>query len=161
MELGRKLTKNSDNLCSTDRTMVDVIARAEGLNGHIGGYRIRRCMPHYHTPLPRCSMVDISTVGIVSVPKRSALKTSRRELSEDVWFGIGTAGTLLVDEQSSSEERPKGVWNALRVCVIYTVVSGVRYHAINMLRSRPPRRTCSAYRPSSQPFSARNCRREN
>ena len=32
---------------------------------------------------------------------------------------------------------------------------------INILRSRPPRRTCSAYRPTSQPFSARNCRREN
>ena len=32
---------------------------------------------------------------------------------------------------------------------------------INLLRSRPLRRTCSAYRPTSQPFSARHCRREN
>ena len=32
---------------------------------------------------------------------------------------------------------------------------------INILRSRPPGRTCSAYRPTSQPFSARNCRLEN
>ena len=32
---------------------------------------------------------------------------------------------------------------------------------IHILRSRPPRRTCSAYLSTSQPFSARNCRREN
>ena len=32
---------------------------------------------------------------------------------------------------------------------------------INIRRSRPPRRTRSAYRPTSQPFSACNCRREN
>ena len=40
--------------------------------------------------LVRLSMVDISTrVGIVPVPERSAVETSRRELSEDVSFGIG------------------------------------------------------------------------
>ena len=39
-------------------------------------------------------MVDISTRGIVPVAKRSALGTSRRELSEDVSFGIGTVGTI-------------------------------------------------------------------
>ena len=44
----------------------------------------------------------------VSVPKRSALETSRGELSEDVWFGIGTIGTLLVVEKSSLENRPGG-----------------------------------------------------
>ena len=56
-------------------------------------------------------MLDISTaVGKMEVPKRSALETSRRELSEDVSFGIGT-GTLLVVEQSQSsfENRPRGV----------------------------------------------------
>ena len=52
----------------------------------------------YRTPLGRFSMLDISTVGIVSVPKRSALEASRRELSEDVSFGVGT---LLFFEQSS------------------------------------------------------------
>ena len=53
------------------------------------------------------SVVDISTmVGLVSVPKRSALETSRRELSEDVSFGIGT---LLGVEQSSLKNRPRGV----------------------------------------------------
>ena len=57
-------------------------------------------------------MLDISTVGIVSMPKRSAIETPRRELSEDVPFGIGT---LLVVEQSSLENPPQG-------CVIYTVV---------------------------------------
>ena len=57
-------------------------------------------------------MLDTSTVGIVSVPKKSALETSGRELSEDVSFGIGI---LLVVEQSSLENRPGEVW-------IYTVV---------------------------------------
>ena len=33
-------------------------------------------------------MLDVSTIGTVAVPKRSALKTSRRELSEDASFGI-------------------------------------------------------------------------
>ena len=60
------------------------------------------------------SALDISTavVGLlttVSVPKRSALNTSRRELSEDVSFGIGTTGTWhLVVEQSSLEKPPQG-----------------------------------------------------
>ena len=63
----------------------------------------------YHTitpPLGRFSMVDISTVGIVPVPRRWALETSRRELSGDVSFGIGT---LLVVEQSSLKNCPRGV----------------------------------------------------
>ena len=55
---------------------------------------------YVRTPLMRFSILDISTVGIVSTPKRSALETSRRELSEDVSFGIGT---LLVVEQSTLE----------------------------------------------------------
>ena len=42
----------------------------------------------YHPPLGRFSKLEISTVGIVLVPK--GLETSRRELSEDVSFGIGT-----------------------------------------------------------------------
>ena len=50
-------------------------------------------------------MVDISTVGIVSVPKRSAWEISRRELSEDASFGTGA---LLVVEQSSLERPPQG-----------------------------------------------------
>ena len=67
----------------------------------------------YYTPLGRFSMVGISTDGIVSVPKSSAWETSRRELSEDVPFGIGT-GTFSVVEQSSLENRPRGV-----MCDIY------------------------------------------
>ena len=42
----------------------------------------------YHTPFGRFPMDGISTVGIVSTPKMSALEASRRELSEDVPFGI-------------------------------------------------------------------------
>ena len=58
------------------------------------------CCVRYITPLGRFPMVDVSTVlvGIVSVPKWSAWETSRRELSEDVSFGIDT---LLVFEQST------------------------------------------------------------
>ena len=66
-------------------------------------------------------MVDISTAAgiLVSVPKSSALATSRRELSQDVSFGVGTVGTLLVVEQST-------LGNAPEVCenVMYTVVHG-------------------------------------
>ena len=66
----------------------------------------------YHTPLGRFSMVDrylhsSRDTIIVSVPKWSAVETCRRELSEDVSFGIGT-GTLLVVEQSSLETPPRG-----------------------------------------------------
>ena len=50
-------------------------------------------------------MVDISAPGIVWVAKRSALEISRREVSGDVSFGIGT---LLVVEKSSLEKPPQG-----------------------------------------------------
>ena len=68
-------------------------------------------LPHvtvYNTSPPWAdfSMVDISTVGIVSVPKRSALEPSIRELSEDVSFGIGT---LLAVEHSCLVNRTRGV----------------------------------------------------
>ena len=52
-------------------------------------------------------MLDVATVGIVSVPKRSVLETSRRELSEDVFYDI--ISTLLVVEQSSVDNHPPGV----------------------------------------------------
>ena len=61
----------------------------------------------YHTLLGRFSMLDVATVGIVSVPKRSVLETSRRELSEDVFYDI--ISTLLVVEQSSVDNHPPGV----------------------------------------------------
>ena len=51
------------------------------------------------------SMVDVSSIATVSTHRRTSLETSRRELSEDVSFGIGT---LLV-EQSILEYRPRGV----------------------------------------------------
>ena len=37
-----------------------------------------------NTLLGRFSMIDIPTAGIMPVPKRSVMDTSRRELSEDV-----------------------------------------------------------------------------
>ena len=67
-------------------------------------------------------MLEISTVGIRAVPKRTPLEKSRRELSEDVSFGIGTigtVGTLLVVEQSSLETTPGGV---IYIIYIYTAV---------------------------------------
>ena len=59
-------------------------------------------------------MLDTSTAGIVSVPKGSALATSRRELSEGVSFGIGT---LLGSGAIELGIPPQGV-------VMYTVVHG-------------------------------------
>ena len=61
-------------------------------------------------------MLDISTVGTVSVPKRPALEASRRELSENVSFGIST---LLVVEQSILENRPRGGGDNRRVRVVF------------------------------------------
>ena len=58
------------------------------------------------------SMVDISTVGIVSETKRLALEASIGELSADESFGIGT---LLGVDQSTLENRPR--WGG----VIHTV----------------------------------------
>ena len=56
------------------------------------------------------SMVDISistAVGIASVPKRTALETYRRELS-DVSFGVAPSW---LSSKSSLENRSRGVWN--------------------------------------------------
>ena len=62
-------------------------------------------------------MLHVSTVGgIVSVPERSDLETSRRELSEDVPFGIGA---LLVVEQSTLEKRPRGGGHMVAYTVAY------------------------------------------
>ena len=46
----------------------------------------------------------ISTAGVVPVPGRSVLETSRRELSGDVSFGIGALVRVVV-EQSTLENR--------------------------------------------------------
>ena len=59
-------------------------------------------------------MLGISTVGLVPVPKRSALETPRRELSEDVSFRIGTVSVV---EQSGLEHRRGG----MRFAPSYTV----------------------------------------
>ena len=62
---------------------------------------------HPHAPIFRGRYLHSRDTIIVSVPTRPVLKRFRRELSEDVSFGIGT-GTLLVVEQSSLENRPSG-----------------------------------------------------
>ena len=49
--------------------------------------RIGRCVSH--PPGPIFYARYLHRVGIASVPKTSALETSRRELSEDVSFGVG------------------------------------------------------------------------
>ena len=78
----------------------------------------------HHTPLGRFSCsIDIATVGIVPVPKRSASETYRGE--PGISFGIGT---LLVVEQSSWDNRP-------RRRVSYTVrrrvhIPGIRIYII-------------------------------
>ena len=53
-------------------------------------------------------MVDVSQVGIVSMPIKVGVGNVPQKLSEDVWFGIGTIGTLLVAEQSSFENHSRG-----------------------------------------------------
>ena len=90
--------------------------------------RIRRCIPPPH--LGRFSMHDISTAGIVlivAVSKCSAMEASRRELSEDVSFGIGS---LSVVEQSQLGKPPQGV------CVMYTDEHGtvsIDHHILSVL----------------------------
>lgn len=55
---------------SSGRTPVSYIA-AESVDRPLSlrEYRIGRCVLRYHIPLGRFSMVDISTAGVVSVPK--------------------------------------------------------------------------------------------
>ena len=70
----------------------------------------------YITLLGRLSVVDVSTVGMVSVPK----KTRRwKYLAESFpkTYRSASCGTLLVVEQSSLEKPPQG-------CVVRTVVYG-------------------------------------
>ena len=73
------------------------------------------------------SMLDISTVGTVPVPKWWASETSRRELSEDLSFGIGT---LLPVEQPSLETRPRGcdtvVYGRINNCKMRRATTGDR-----------------------------------
>ena len=66
-------------------------------------------------------MLGISTAGIAPVPRRSALKISRRDLPEGVSFGLGTPWLL-----------GNRAWKiAAGVCDVvgtqYTVRSSVRY----------------------------------
>ena len=63
-------------------------------------------------------MVDISTVGTVSVPKRSALEALRRERAEGVSFGIGTLGR----REIGIGKPPQGVviyWYTVRGMYVY------------------------------------------
>ena len=49
----------------------------------------------HHPPLGRFSMVDISTVGIVSVPKRSSLETAITESFGETYRSVLTPPWLL------------------------------------------------------------------
>ena len=67
-------------------------------------------VPWYITPRRAAFPWPISPqVEIVPVPKRSALETSRRQLSEDRI--VRCFDIVLVVEQSSVENRPSGVWH--------------------------------------------------
>ena len=82
------------------------VAAAVAVVGYCGNNACNK--PAYdgvYTSLGNFSVVEMSTGGIVSLPKRPGVETSSRELSEDASFGIGT---LLVVEQSSLENRPRG-----------------------------------------------------
>ena len=69
-----------------------------------------------YTPVARFSMLDTPAVGVVSVPKRWASKTSRRELFEGVPFGIGNP---LGCREIELGKRPRGVCDIL--CTQYAV----------------------------------------
>ena len=64
-------------------------------------------------------MVDISTVGIVSVPKASVLEMCRRYFSEDLSFGIGA---LLVVERS---RKIAPAWCDIHYTVVYGLQDGI------------------------------------
>ena len=59
-------------------------------------------------------MVDTSTAGIVPVPKRLALAIPRRELSEDVSFGIVTGPHLVVEQIELGKSAPGGKFDENR-----------------------------------------------
>ena len=100
---------------TADKTTVAIASRRGSQQRTRLAYRTRRCV--YVTPAwARCSISRQSEWSEQRrCRKRPALEPSRRELSEDVWFGIGT-DTLLVVQHSSLETCPR--------CVIYTVVLG-------------------------------------
>ena len=60
---------SSWNLSSAHTPVSYIAAESVDRPLSLRGYRIGRCVSHYHIPLGRFSMVDISTVGVVSVPK--------------------------------------------------------------------------------------------
>lgn len=59
----------------------------------------------YQPPLGRFSMIDMFTVGLVPVRRRSVFEMSSHAFFEDLSFVIGT---LLVVRQSSLENRLRG-----------------------------------------------------
>lgn len=68
----------------------------------------------YHTPPSgRFSMLDITTVGLVSVPKRSASQTAGRELSED--FAFITCSPLVVEQPSLENGPRRGMIHTRRI----------------------------------------------
>ena len=78
-----------------------------------------------------CSIRISAVVGVVSVPKTSALAASRLELCEDASFGIGT---LLVVKRSSLEHRTEGgrnIHRRMRQGSLYNAYSAGIYAAGN------------------------------
>ena len=65
-------------------------------------------LSHTSGPTFRGRCMSTAVVAIVSVLKRSAFETCRRELSEDVSFGIGTIATLVVVDKIGLGKRTQG-----------------------------------------------------
>ena len=76
-------------------------------------------MSHLPEPISPSSIAPQAVVGIVSVQKRSALGTSRRELSEDMSaFGIGA---FLGWRAIELGKQPQGYTS---MCCVHTYVPG-------------------------------------
>ena len=89
----------------------------------------------YHTPLGRFSMVDISTVGIVPLPKKVVVGSISSKASEDVLFAVGT---LLVVKQSGLADRPRWLRYTRSYtagdCCLWVHIVPVWYYPVSGLR---------------------------
>ena len=87
MNLQRGLDHRGAVRCSGEGSSGHNLLRRRGFYLVQKGYRVLRTKVNIAPPWVRFSMDGISAAGLVPMPKRSALKKCRRELSEDVSFG--------------------------------------------------------------------------
>ena len=92
LETGAHLTRNM-NMKQCTRSFTEKLQdRPNPQHTEVVYLYVRRCVSHLPLPLlhARYTWYISTAAGIVSVPKRSTLETSRPEFSEHVSFGIDT-----------------------------------------------------------------------